>query len=293
MQVNALCSFLSGQLIRGDAILTASLSSPGQAQGWINSIVSKSQVLNASEDRLRSAKSRAVGKQDTALFNPAQLKDSPYPDSTLQPSPGSLPALVRVNEDDTVTHQAAADPATSTSNPVSEDISIPEKRRAPQGSRQNDASRPRAPHIAHAVPDGDYEPRTRLLWSIVSQASSVNWNNRPAAVPQASEAIELPGIPTSSAMTTEKGSLTELPEAESELPPVPERPDDLEAELSTQDSNQGVSRLGCVSKCDDGSILKYDVQSSDWAELQPELLGCIGNKFRSSGPLQVMASTCR
>ena len=277
-------------------MLTASLNSPGQAQGWINSIVNKSRILNTSEDRPSSAKSRSFGKkrEDVPSATPP-AEDSMSHTPTLNLSTRPFPAPFGANGDATTKIAPTADCTGLPPKPSSVFASVPEEKRPARENRQRDAAKPKKlPHTAHAVPDGDYEPRTRLMWSIVSQASSVDWKDRPKSVSASAtaEPSSLASIPTSSDIATDQQGATILPEAHLELPPIPGTAD-WEPSLPIHGIQQASPQL--EGRGDGGvHFVEYGGQiKSDWAELQPELLGCIAKGFRSASPLQQMVSTCR
>lgn len=280
--MNALCSFLSGQLIRGDAILTASLTSPGQAQSWVNSIMSKSQNLNASEEKHSSLMPRDSSTQNATVFDAARVRDGTDPAANLEPLQGEYAeSLAACARDD-----SASDVTDLSSQTASEAPSALERKQTEYTNCEREAPRPaRAPHAASAVPDGDYEPRTRLLWSIVSQASSVKWDRK------APEAAATSNLAAESELSEEQ--LEKLPQETLGLVPLAEEISGMQIDETHQDTESGLQNQSL--RDEKGSRgLEYSTQHKcDWADLQPELLGCIGKTFRSAGSLQQMASTCR
>ena len=283
--MNALCSFLSGQLIRGDAILTASLTSPGQAQSWVNSIMSKSQNLNASEEKHSSLMPRDSSTQDATVLDAARVKDGTDPAANLEPLQEEYTeSLAACARDD-----SASDIPELSSQAASEAPPALERKQIEYTHRQREAPRPaRAPHAASAVPDGDYEPRTRLLWSIVSQASSVKWDR---GAPGAAAASRL-AAPAEDEISKEH--LKELTEDTLGQNPLAEEISGMQTDESAQESTEAGLQQESFRDEDGSCGLQYVAQHKcDWADLQPELLGCIGKTFRAAGPLQQMASTCR
>jgi len=124
----------------------------------------------------------------------------------------------------------------------------------------------------------DCEPRTRLLWSIVGQASSLDWKHTgaPAApppptphhLPPPPTAVATAASPNPTGTVEEEGVCSEAPSAE------------------TQGEGGGpreaVAGMGVPLRGDRGF----------WADLQPELMFLVTTKLASAGAVQAMVAVC-
>ena len=248
-----------------------------------------------------------MGTQESEEFNHRIKPHKTIADAT--------PAQVRASCGNTASSKPTANPTDIALEPDSKSYSVPEKRHREQRSRQSKASRSGAsPHVAVAVPDGDFEPRTRLLWSIVGQASSVDWKNRAPAVHSPQSATESnPANLDFPDKAPSHSHLEKLRLQPSGLPPIVEATRAHNKSEVAPEADQGVEavraydRSEAAQKADQGVIEMREPRDDggshalsggnhhryDWADLQPELLSSIGRTFRSAGPLQQMASTCR
>lgn len=150
-------------------------------------------------------------------------------------------------------------------------------------------------HTALAVPDDSSEPRTRLLWSIVGQASSVDWKDRPknARVKLAAEdGCSQPNFePIATSQNELRGATavqfaTQSHEVQRESKPSSDPREELE---NAQSCPSERDELAEKQHWDDF----HSHHTFDWADFQPELLSIVASKCRSAAPLQHMVSTCR
>ena len=281
--MNALCTFSSGQLIRGDAILTTVLQSPAQAQSWVDSLTMKSFALNAPTGAwLRSDSLAGENVSASALDNQkhstqpelacssdAESERAPPPDAQASPSLLGLAEHAKSSGD-------AQQPTTG---------------RATAARQQGHA----------ATAEDSSEPRTRLLWSIVGQASSVDWRDRPAGrgTPPCESSLQA-NLQLLREANPQGQTAARCPPSRSLLPAFPCRDAAAcQGEPSTvrMEENELLAKNADEAKhgnCDLNPRDSRDEMSNHmWADLQPELLALIARKCRTGAPLQSMVSTCR
>ena len=248
-QVNSYCSTLAGQLVRGDAVLTAEHACQASSQAWIAQITARHKALNNIGAFARASKQALKPNTPPA---PARFQEvdeqkpnSPVQGSAREARPFSVPQGRA---------QSARENATATASqqhPSSKGQSA--AARTPPSGRT---------HAASSVADDTCEPRGKLLWRLVGQASSVSWEDQAAAT-KAARGVSRPTV--CNAVDTAS---------------------QLDAQSAT-DCNRQVDSRACVP------VLRTLGSLSHWGDLQQDLVARIAACVKRGVCVQAMVHTCR
>ena len=132
----------------------------------------------------------------------------------------------------------------------------------------------------------DCEPRTRLLWSIVGQASSLDWKQPPAhETPPPLNRLH-PATADQSPLTSKDSPLTAAT-----LPGIVQE-DGTEEEPLAGPSLATQGDICVAGDASEGPGLLCRSDRGFWADLQPELLFLVAAKLASAGAVQAMVGVC-
>lgn len=234
-QVNSFCSTLAGQLVRGDAVLSAKHASQASLEAWIKQITTRHSLLNNVAASAGLSPSRSP---------PLAYAEQTHEEAQKRPLPPAKQGSHRSDRAQGSLEKAA--PISVLQQSDSQDL-----RAAKKGNRD---------HVATAVPDDTCEPRFKLLWRLVGQASSVSWEYQASTAKIANSTIN------------------------------PAKATAVDAPAALDDTQNSAVRQAEVNN--GGPPLDAEGRSQ-WGDLQQELIAKIAASVKAAAGVEAMVHTCR
>lgn len=152
-------------------------------------------------------------------------------------------------------------------------------------------------HPASAVSDAGCEPRARLLWSIVGQASSVCWEQRTQPQLSGETVISCDSqSPAAGTPPSDRPLPSELEQKRRHEGPLQEAAgcDEVErSEESAQSREAGLGGQELSRDCRSPGTQAEACPGAEWGSLPPELLSIVASHTVSAAAVHQMVSTCR